>query len=959
MLVQDHRSAEEAPPMPMAARPRAPSRRTAGGIVAALLAGLVLPAIARAQPDSIFVSLRVFHDLDGDGVRQGGEPGLAEIRFTNGEEVRTTGAEGELDLWVDRAVYRFATMTIPAGFWPTTPWYHWVPRGRAGPDTVEFGLKTNGATAADPVQWVHVTDTHVKTWGDEYTLESDLVEINELDPPPAFVINTGDIVQTGSDTTHWNNYVAQVAVSNSTVFNVVGNHDTVGTATPFANYEQWAGPPYYSFEVGSWHLMVYNDWVAAVGTPMQNVWWDADLAATHSGRHLAMYQHQLLKESTTDVVAGWVADGILASFSGHWHSLQLTDRPEGIAEYNLSRTRAGPLDWTPRVFGLATFQSDGSIDYELRRLAVDHRAEITYPQNGQAVGGASLEVHVQAYDTSSLVASLSATVSGLGGSAGPVALAQEGISLWRGTLDVSSLPDGEYSVTVTGSFADATSIAVTSPFIRAAVEPIQPMLRADWPMFRKVPAGSSYVAEELAPPLELAWSTPVAGLIALNSPVVANSTVYLGTRPERDPTEGGVIACDAVTGAIDWFTHVPGGVALAPAVAGNVVLVTAMTDSIYGLDATTGAILWSIASPASRYQMTAPVFIGNDAWVGGEPNPMQIDPLTGARDWQATYLGIDWFPYIYSAPAVGASYVYYGFFGTVGTNTGGLAVVDRATGIRQSLDEGTYRSPIWTGTTLYVVGGAVMTDQKLTARDELGNVLWTSPVNLGTGTGSPALAADIVVVAGRNGTVEGLSAVNGARLWSHYVEPELYDMIDGLRHVSGTTSTPAIAGEVVWIGSLDGRLYALDLATGAELWSWYFGTPVASSAAVSGNTLFVGASDGHVYAFVGAPLGATGVETSPGGATVFTFYPPRPNPSQAATHLSWVMPERAWVRIDIFDIGGRRVRTVVDEERAPGEHWAVWDGQDRLGKEAAPGVYFARISTGTQTAVRKVVRLRR
>jgi hypothetical protein len=65
------------------------------------------------------------------------------------------------------------------------------------------------------------------------------------------------------------------------------------------------------------------------------------------------------------------------------------------------------------------------------------------------------------------------------------------------------------------------------------------------------------------------------------------------------------------------------------------------------------------------------------------------------------------------------------------------------------------------------------------------------------------------------------------------------------------------------------------------------------------------------------------------------------------------------VRIDIFDIGGRRVRTVVDEERAPGEHWAVWDGQDRLGKEAAPGVYFARISTGTQTAVRKVVRLRR
>jgi outer membrane protein assembly factor BamB len=942
--------------MPMPLRTRV--LRTGSRLVVFLLSALAFPALARAQPDSIFVHLGVFHDLDGDGVRQGGEPGLAEIRFTNGEEVHATDVDGKLDLWVDRAVYRFATMTIPSGFWPTTPWYHWVPRGTAGPDTVEFGLKTNVATAADPVQWVHVTDTHVKTWGDSYTFASDLAEINELAPPPAFVINTGDIVQAGSDTTHWNNYVAQIAISNSPVFNVVGNHDTVGTATPFANYEQWAGPPYYSFEVGSWHLMVYNTEVAAVGTPAQDVWWDADLAATSSGRHLAMYQHQLLKDAPAGALAGWVADGILASFSGHWHSLQLTDRPGGIAEYNLSRTKAGPLDWTPRVFGLATFQSDGSIDYELRRLAVDHRAEITYPQSGRAVGGASLDVHVQAYDTSSLVTSLSATVAGPGGSAGPVALAQQGISLWRGTLDVSSLPDGAYGVTVTGSFADATSIAVTAPFTRAAVEPILRMPGADWPMFRKAPAGSSFVAQELAPPLELAWSTPVAGLVALNSPVVASSTVYLGTRPEKDLTEGGVIACDAVTGAVEWFTHVPGGVALAPAVAGNIVLVTAMTDSIYGLDATTGAIVWSIGSRVSRYHMTAPVFIGNDAWVGGEPFPKQIDPSTGASDWEATYLGNDWFPYIYSAPAVGASYVYYGFYGTVGTNTGGLAVVDRATGVRQSLDEGAYRSPIWTGTTLYTVGDAVKSNQKLTARDELGNVLWTSPVNLGDGTGSPALSADIVVVAGRDGTIEGLSAANGASLWSHDVGPGLYDMIAGLRNVSGTTSTPAITGAVVWIGSLDGRLYALDLATGAELWSWYFGTPVASSAAVSGNMLFVGASDGHVYAFVGAPLGGTGVETSPGGASVFTFYPPRPNPSEAATHLSWVMPERARVRIDIFDVGGRRIRTVVDEEREPGEHWAVWDGHDRLGEETAPGIYFARLSAGTETAVRKVVRLR-
>jgi outer membrane protein assembly factor BamB len=513
---------------------------------------------------------------------------------------------------------------------------------------------------------------------------------------------------------------------------------------------------------------------------------------------------------------------------------------------------------------------------------------------------------------------------------------------------------------VTGSFADGTPISIMSSFERATVVPIVRNPNLNWPMFRNGPAGSSFVAHELTPPLELAWSTPSAGLVALNSPVVANGTVYFGSRPERDVIEAGVMACDAETGAVDWFTHLPGGVALAPAVAGGVVLATAITGSVYGLDAATGQLLWSTASPVSRYHMTAPVFSGDVAWVGAEPRPLQIEWATGAVDWQTDPLGGDWFPYIYSGPAVGANYVYFGFYGVSPLNQGGLAIVDRATGGRVWVDEGAFRSPIWTGAILYVVGDADKNNQKLTARDELGAISWTSPVNFGNGTGSPALAHDVVVVAGRDGTIEGVSATDGASLWSHPVGPELYHMVSGIRDASGTMGTPAITGRVAYVGSLDGYLYALDLDAGTELWKWYFGTPVASSPAVSGNMLFVGASDGHLYAFQSTtPPAGTSVETSGLGASVFTFYPPRPNPSSAATQFSWVMPARGTVRLAIHDVGGRRVRTLVDEERDAGEDFAVWDGRDRHGRPVASGIYFARLVAGPDTVVKKLVRLRR
>ena len=51
------------------------------------------------------------------------------------------------------------------------------------------------------------------------------------------------------------------------------------------------------------------------------------------------------------------------------------------------------------------------------------------------------------------------------------------------------------------------------------------------------------------------------------------------------------------------------------------------------------------------------------------------------------------------------------------------------------------------------------------------------------------------------------------------------------------------------MGSDDGFLYVIDIATGKETWSYQVGAPVKTSPAVAGDYIIVGADDGVIYAF--------------------------------------------------------------------------------------------------------------
>ncbi|UCF05040.1 MAG: T9SS type A sorting domain-containing protein [bacterium] len=83
-----------------------------------------------------------------------------------------------------------------------------------------------------------------------------------------------------------------------------------------------------------------------------------------------------------------------------------------------------------------------------------------------------------------------------------------------------------------------------------------------------------------------------------------------------------------------------------------------------------------------------------------------------------------------------------------------------------------------------------------------------------------------------------------------------------------------------------------------------------------------------------------------------------PNPFNPTTCITFALREPAHVALRIYDVSGRLVRVLVDEEREARVYEEVWDGVDGSGRAAASGIYFYRIEAGAFVDTKKMVLLR-
>ncbi len=95
-------------------------------------------------------------------------------------------------------------------------------------------------------------------------------------------------------------------------------------------------------------------------------------------------------------------------------------------------------------------------------------------------------------------------------------------------------------------------------------------------------------------------------------------------------------------------------------------------------------------------------------------------------------------------------------------------------------------------------------------------------------------------------------------------------------------------------------------------------------------------------------------ESAPARLLVFALEQNQPNPLASTTTIPFNLPRESDVKLEIFDLIGRRIRTLANASFGPGTHRVVWDRRTGSGTVAAPGLYFYRIQAGPYRAVRRM-----
>jgi len=90
------------------------------------------------------------------------------------------------------------------------------------------------------------------------------------------------------------------------------------------------------------------------------------------------------------------------------------------------------------------------------------------------------------------------------------------------------------------------------------------------------------------------------------------------------------------------------------------------------------------------------------------------------------------------------------------------------------------------------------------------------------------------------------------------------------------------------------------------------------------------------------------------GASVLAFRAPNPNPASSYTNFGFTLPTPDQVLLEVYDLRGARVRTLLSGRREGGSQRQGWDLRDDSGRSVANGIYLSRLTVGASSQTRRI-----
>ena len=378
-------------------------------------------------------------------------------------------------------------------------------------------------------------------------------------------------------------------------------------------------------------------------------------------------------------------------------------------------------------------------------------------------------------------------------------------------------------------------------------------LPGEWSMFHHdLSRSGSAGINTTQPQGKLKWSFQTDGEIN-SSPAVANGIVYFGSADSK------FYAIDASTGEKRWVFQAESWIDSSPAVADGVVYFGSNDGKLYAVDAMNGSKLWDFQT---TYAIRSSPAIVNDMIIfgGNDYSVYALNAKTGKKIWRFKTNG-----YVTSSPVIANGIVYFG------STDGSCYALDARNG-RFRLNYHAYSlvlsPPAVNNGVVYFTNSGILYALDGKARnwpyERYLRPLWIQLWAFRIAPTPPPISGPIWqmgLVIDPNATRLRLVAnSDGAPI---VTDSNIYTTGDNLVYsIDKTTrkfqwifktkddieSSPALANNVLYIGSNDGRLYAIDAGNGTKLWDFATGGKITSSPAFADGVIYFSSNDGKLYA---------------------------------------------------------------------------------------------------------------
>jgi outer membrane protein assembly factor BamB len=688
------------------------------------------------------------------------------------------------------------------------------------------------SVARGDFRFVHTSDPHVNTKEGPGTNAGNdaerYKEISALDPKPAFIVQTGDIVEVGTVEEYdvYRRTYAHLAVPR---YDAPGNHDV------------------------RWNPIGKEGYVKGVGQPLHQSWdhenvhfvtLDSTVLLQHWG-HISQDQLDWLK---ADLEKVGPAKPVVIGFH-HWigrDPIQVDNQQklmDVVAPYNVVLWLQGhghsDIQWSingvPAIMQKGLYQGSYTVvdvtadEMKLRRRAIGPQKK----NNSELVRDKAVPSEPDVTWTDVMTISLKkqtpptweAQVENKGGGVSIVAkrgdlpddaklayrfnsgkatpMTAKGDE-WVATQPTSELIAGEHVVTVEATLPDGrayqkpTSLllelpgapkALWSGNLKGAVQ--SRLVRAGENLFVTTMGGDLVGLDPNTG--DEKWRVKTAEPV-FSTPHVDNGVVYFGSSDHH------VYAVDAKSGDVKWKRKTGGGVFAGPAVAKGIVVIPSVDKKIYGLDAATGDVRWTL--PVAGMVQSKCATDGERVFIGDWNNTLRaIDPAKGEELWAVkmgrTAKGVIATPYspAISSPTVGDGKVY------VTTNDGVIHALDVRTGHmvwewwEKDKNKLGYSGPLFQDGKIYVAIGDEGRTFCLDAKK--GELLWQCDTGSVIYDSSFAFAGGNVFVGNVSGQFNAINAKSGKIVWKYRLAP------------GHLLASPATDDRNVYIATMSGQIVAL------------------------------------------------------------------------------------------------------------------------------------------------------